>query len=166
MTLKVYKKGQKEPYNTYVKNNLLTTYKLLQTLNKSLIKANLIEDPEKFIVDPSLGKLIINDTLYMLEYASCKRSSLWNTNYEDNIDVMKVYPYKYRFCSYDELYKIFITENRGRLFLDYDYSNVSDRLEIYDFKEGKCIYKQELNSPAHFCLTEKDLKKLLKKVAE
>ena len=76
---------------------------------------------------------------------------------------MKNYPYKYKVCNVQELNKIFIEEKRGRLIADYiSIPNDFLSFNIYDTKQGKLLYSQAVNSPMHFMLTEKDLKKMLK----
>lgn len=149
--------------DTYYNYSPISICTQLQIICNNLLTKNMRSGYYTSVADGSLGQVIYKDTLYIPDYLLIKRKSLMNLKKEDNQEVMKNYPYKYKVCNVQELNKIFIEEKRGRLIADYiSIPNDFLSFNIYDTKQGKLLYSQAVNSPMHFMLTEKDLKKMLK----
>ena len=169
--LKEHGKAIKEyehPLNSdyYYNYNPLSICSQLQILNNSLLIDGSRKDISTIINNPSLGQLLSRDTLFVNNFLALKAASLFNINYKkgdntaDNSDAFKVYPYKYKIDSTEELNKLFIEQGRGRFFADVveSFEKFESYFIIYDTKEGKVLYNQLRKG------SNNDIKALVKKL--
>lgn len=99
-----------------------------------------------------------SDTLYIPRVLLVDYNIYSEKAMKTDEDVFKSYPYNYKICDDDELYKIFIEENRGRFLFEFVKTSRSKFIQIYDMKEGRMIYKKY--TPQSHKIKGKDLEKL------
>jgi hypothetical protein len=112
------------------------------------------------IKHPQLKSMLASDTLYVPVSLMMKYNPISGKASVRQGDLFEDYPYPYRICDEQELYRIFEVEKRGRFIFEYVKSSTEKTVSIYDVNNNTFVFRE--GDEVSYNLKKKDIAAMVK----